>query len=139
MKALLGALKLLELRGIPAAGKTTMARTLVMKTVNTARVNKDDLRTMMFGNSYNPKYEPVVKAAEVAVAKACIEQGYNVIVDDTNLAADSLWRDLANDLKLDYSSTILNTPPEVAIVRDALRSQPVGAVVIRAAASKLFK
>src|SRR3954471_23288092 len=125
LKELLG---IIELRGIQASGKTTLARSLVGQSSKIVRVNRDDLRSMMFGTSYRLKDEPVIVACEKACAEVSVKHGYGVVVDDTNLVDSSLWEDLANSLGVGHSSKYLKISTEEAIKRDALRPDPVGVV-----------
>lgn len=133
LKELLG---IIELRGIQASGKTTLARSLVSQSSKLVRVNRDDLRSMMFGTSYRLRDEPVVTACERACAEVSVKRGYGVVVDDTNLTGGSLWEDVADSLGVSHSSKYLKIPVEEAIRRDALRPDPVGVVAIRAAVKR---
>ena len=56
------------LRGLPGSGKTTRARELVADDPRCARVNRDDLRMMMFGAKVNltPAQERAVTLAAVS-------------------------------------------------------------------------
>jgi predicted kinase len=85
--------KLIELRGLPACGKTTLAREKVRTDGNVARVNRDDLRAMLFESKWTGKRERLVTYIEQAIARTCFEFGYNVIVDDTNLSprTQNMW------------------------------------------------
>ena len=74
------------LRGLPGSGKTTRARELVADDPRCARVNRDDLRMMMFGAKVNltPDQERAVTLAEHAMARALLSS-WNVVADDMNL------------------------------------------------------
>src|SRR4051812_21527963 len=116
-------LRFVELRGIQAAGKTTLARTWLQNSPNTVRVNRDDLRDMLFVDSYKPNHESLVKACEVACAKVAVERGYSVIIDDTNLTGSSFWKDLATQLGIQHASHHLPISVGEAIKRDAARDK----------------
>lgn len=129
-------LRFVELRGIQAAGKTTLARTWLQNSSDLVRVNRDDLREMLFVDSYKPSHEPLVKACEAACAKVAVERGYSVIIDDTNLTGSSFWKDLAVELGIQHTSHHLPISVGEAIKRDAARDKSVGAVVIAATAKR---
>ena len=130
-------LRVVELQGLQAAGKTTLTKAWLDRFPNVVRVNRDDLRAMLRGNAYTRGHEPVVVACEKACAEAAIREGYNVIVDDTNLTGDPLWKRLADALDVKYTSRRLNVSVEEAIQRDAQRPKPVGPVVIKATAKRM--
>jgi predicted kinase len=77
--------KLLILKGLQASGKSTFAKDLVKKSGNFFRLNRDDFRAMMFDSKWTKNREKVVIAVEKAAAKAILDSGYSVCVDDTNL------------------------------------------------------
>lgn len=59
-------MKLTMLRGLPASGKTTAARDLVRTSGNFGRINRDDLRAMLFESVWSGKREDIVVDAEKA-------------------------------------------------------------------------
>jgi predicted kinase len=74
-------------RGLPASGKTTWAKSWVAEDpASRARVNRDDIRFMLFGKYYGVDENAVTKAQHSAV-KSLLESGKDVVVDDTNLNA----------------------------------------------------
>lgn len=129
-------LRFVELRGIQAAGKTTLARSWQQRYPNVARVNRDDLRSMLFGESYRRSQEHAVVAAEKACAEAVSNEGYNVVIDDTNLTGSSMWRDLASKLGVKHTVRNLKVSVGEAIRRDAQRPKPVGPKAIVATAKR---
>jgi predicted kinase len=74
-------------RGLPGSGKSTWARTWVAEDpAHRARVNRDDLRTMLHGRRLGTAgQEAQVTAAQHAAVRALLCAGYDVVVDDTNL------------------------------------------------------
>jgi predicted kinase len=73
-------------RGLPASGKTTAARAWVKADpASRARVNRDDLRSMLHGG-YHPDAERYVRVARDRLVKALLDQGVSVACDDTNLS-----------------------------------------------------
>lgn len=132
-------LRIVELRGLQAAGKTTLAKAWLERYPNVVRVNRDDLRSMLRLGNYKRSHEPVVIACERACAEAAVHEGYNVIVDDTNLTGNTLWQRLADALDIKYTSRHLRVSVDEAIKRDAQRPNPVGPVAIRATAKRVTR
>jgi tRNA uridine 5-carbamoylmethylation protein Kti12 len=76
-------------RGLPASGKTTLAREwTTLSPRNRIRVNRDDLRAMMYNGVYLPGVtEPAVITARDHIIQSALRGGRDVICDDTNLPA----------------------------------------------------
>jgi predicted kinase len=72
--------------GIPASGKSTWAKEMVRKSNGRVkRVNKDDLRAMIDNNgAFSAENEKFVLAIRDKIVMQSLQQGYDVIVDDTN-------------------------------------------------------
>jgi predicted kinase len=97
--------------GLPASGKTTLARALVAdREPDTimmwprVRLNRDDFRTMMFGGWTGlDVHETAVTVVQRAAVRAALRAGMDVVVDDTNLhpAVMAAWRKLAADVGAD--------------------------------------
>lgn len=117
--------------GLPASGKTTWAKDFCKDNEDYIRVNRDDLRNMC-GEYWVPNREPfITKLEQFAVYKA-LEDGYNVILDATNLNPKySSW---INRMALDYHAEVedkfFDVPVEDCILRDKSRENPVGEAVI---------
>ena len=124
--------KLLVLRGLQASGKTTFAKSLVKDSGNYFRLNRDDLRAMMFDSKWTREREKVVIEVEKALARAILEQGYSVVIDDTGFR-DPGWAELAPAI---LETKTFDTPLEECIRRDALRENPVGRNVITKTAAR---
>lgn len=124
--------KILVLQGIPAAGKTTFAKKFVKENDNWVRLNRDDIRKM-FGEYWLPKREYLVEAAEFAIAKETILEGWNIIVDDTNLNQHYIdeWNRFAmvNNCEIEFKE--FQCSLEEALKRDSERENSVGEKVIR--------
>lgn len=75
--------ELLILRGLPASGKSTFARTLT----GYKRVNKDELRAMLWGGNYthSPENESVIHSVNNDLVLRFLRAAQNVVVDNTNL------------------------------------------------------
>ncbi len=73
-------------RGLPASGKSTWARELIDKNPEKyKRINKDDLRAMLDNGKWSKKNEQCVLQVRDLLIQKFMEDGYNIIVDDTNL------------------------------------------------------
>ena len=70
--------------GLPASGKTTWARNYCETQQNYVRINRDDLR-LMRGTYWLPKQEDMITDWEVDATAIALINGYNVILDATNL------------------------------------------------------
>lgn len=76
--------KLYFLKGLPGSGKSTWAKKKQADEPNTVRVNKDELRSMFHNGVHSKGREAyILEIRNYSVMKA-LEQGHNVIVDDTN-------------------------------------------------------
>jgi predicted kinase len=121
-------------QGLPASGKSTWAKEKVAEDGNCFRLNKDDIRAMMFGNSkWSPKKEGIVEEVEFKSAASILTADYGLVVDDTNLNSKIVrkWENLANahKAKLELVS-FLDTPLATCIARDKTRDKKVGRAVI---------
>lgn len=126
------------LRGLPASGKTTTARNLVLDAPagQIVRVNRDLLREMLHfsRHSREGKTERVVIQMRDRTIRAHLRAGIDVVNDDCNLGHGHLIhftkmaQECAADLVVDDS--FCQVSPEECIARDALREHPVGAEVI---------
>ena len=84
--------RLIICRGLPASGKTTVAKQWVSEDpTNRLRVNRDDIRAMMHGGVYikGETEQRVIKARDAIIDEALFS-GVDVISDDTNLYAKPL-------------------------------------------------
>lgn len=76
--------------GLPASGKSTWAKEQVkLEPDRWRRVNRDDLRLMLWNGPWSPVVadEKVVTAIAEAAVRSNLEAGFDVIVDNTNLKA----------------------------------------------------
>jgi predicted kinase len=126
-------------RGLPASGKTTHARAWANDAPKRARLNRDDLRAMLFEvqGIGNREQENAVTSVQHAMATALIKAGWSVIVDDTNLRLRyaNAWATLADDLGAAFTVEDIDTDVEVCVDRDDWRAwaggRRVGESVIR--------
>lgn len=87
-------------RGYPGSGKSTFACEWVAEDPNDrVRLNRDDIRRMMFGKGHGLTYmqEKMVSRTQKSAARAHLRDGRSIIIDDTNLRLRfaKLWADMA--------------------------------------------
>lgn len=118
-------MKIIALQGLPASGKTRFARDFVNKAKgNYIRVNKDDLREMLFpGLNQNRKRERHVVKTQVAMVKNALESGLNVVIDDPNFDTKHLkqWENLAKEFDAAYELKTMDTSVEDCVLNDRAR------------------
>jgi predicted kinase len=121
-------------KGLPGSGKSTWAKAQVAKYPDRfKRVNKDDLRDMLHDGKFSKANERSVERARDSLVMLFIEQGFDVIVDDTNLASrhfDHLSQ-LVNGIANVHVQDFTHVPIAECIKRDLLRARSVGERVIR--------
>lgn len=79
-------LKIILCKGLPASGKSTWTRELIDKNPEKyKRINKDDLRAMLDNGKWSNKNEQCVLQVRDLLIQKFMEDGFNIIVDDTNL------------------------------------------------------
>ena len=122
------------MRGLPASGKTTIARTWVAsRPADRVRVSRDDLREQLFGTAVGHGHhdEELVTAAERAIVVAALRSGRSVVVDDTNLRARHAraWADLAVAEGVCFGVDDVDTPVDRCVDRDVARGAAGGRLV----------
>lgn len=124
--------KLIMMQGLPASGKTTKAKEMVMSGGNHIRVNRDLLRDMLHFDVWTGKNEGVTIDVEKAIVRLLMRRDYNVIVDDTNLSEhhEQMWKTIADESNSQFAIEHIKTSVEDCIVRDMEREKPVGAHII---------
>jgi predicted kinase len=134
--------KLLILQGLPASGKSTVAKAWVEQDrLHRARVNRDLFRRMLDDGVYvSGVTEGRVIQAEHGAIEALLSRGVSVVVDDTNLPRRTV-RDLARiaaklntpgkPVEWEVNKSFLHVPLEECIKRDLHRKDMVGEKVIR--------
>jgi predicted kinase len=114
--------KIIVLKGLPGSGKSTRAREL-MEDTRVMRVNRDDIRSMLF-RQWKGKKEQVVTEIEEAAIVSAVHCGYDIIIDDTNLSPRtcSRWQSLAMEHGVAIMEESFDTSIETCILRDNLRT-----------------
>ena len=130
--------KVIICQGIPASGKSTWAKEQV-KTGGWKRINRDELRAMIDAAKWSPKNEEEIVAIRNAMLKVFLENGDNVIIDDTNFGSNpsNIRKEIARIcLELDQPEPEIEVkffPCKLAeaLERNAARAVPVPDHVIR--------
>lgn len=122
-------------KGLPASGKSTWAKEMLAKHPNQyKRVNKDDLRAMLDNGFFDgKKTENFVLCVRDKIIIASLEQGKNVIIDDTNLDPkhEAHIRELVAGIAEVVIEDFTHVPLDECLARDQKRYNYVGEKVIR--------
>lgn len=127
-------------RGLPASGKSTYAKNLATQK-SFKRINKDDLRMMLDNSVYSKTNEKFIIEVRNSLILSSLNNGFNVIVDDTNLnnihieQIEELVKGKAIVKIIDFT----DIPLEVCIERDKERVNSVGEKVILDMYNKFLK
>lgn len=128
-------MKLIMTKGLPGSGKSQWAKDLVTKEPGKwKRINKDDLRMMFDNGKWSKHNEHFVLLMRDTAALSALQHGWNVIIDDTNLAPkhELHLKELAAEAKADFEiKDFTNVSLEECIRRDQKRPNYVGEKVIR--------
>lgn len=120
-------------KGLPASGKSTKSKALAES--GYYRVNKDDIREMLFGDNWKKKNEKQVIWTRDAMIREALAHNKSVVVDDTNFnpVHEKTLRKIATEFgaTFEIDDSFLKVPLEECIKRDLRRSKPVGERVIR--------
>jgi predicted kinase len=124
--------KLTMMRGLPGSGKTTLALQMVKEGGNSGRINRDDLRAMLFNSEWTGKREEVTIACEKAIARVLFDHSMNPIIDDTNLGQKhrQMWADFAKSAEQHFEMNDLDVNLYTCFERDSKRAVGVGRPVI---------
>ncbi len=122
-------------KGLPGSGKSTWAEEVCLAAhTRTVRITKDQLRVMLHAGKHGGRSERQTLAARDALAATFLDQGVNVIIDDTNLARfhEVRLRELAGEHGATFEvRDFTDVPLEVCLTRNAGRPNPVPERVIR--------
>lgn len=135
--------KIILTKGLPASGKTTFARELLKKEPGKwKRINKDDLRAMLDNGVWSKANEKFIIQARDWLVVNALENKFNVIVDDTNLASkhEASMREYAKLCGAEVEiADFTDVPLEECIKRDQKRANYVGEKVIRQMYNQFLK
>jgi predicted kinase len=124
--------KLTIYQGLPASGKSTLARELVTKTGSTKRVNKDDIRATLDNSKWSKSNEKFVLKTRDFLIDTALADGFNVVSDDTNFHPSHIetMKGIAKKYNATVEVKLINTSLEECIKRDKARPNSVGEKVI---------
>lgn len=136
--------KVYFLKGLPASGKSSWAREKIeedrMNGIVTKRVNKDDLRAMLDNSNHSKEREWFVNKTQSNIIADALDDGYNVIVDNTNFnpkhreELEMILHHMKHehpDRKFEVEEKFFDISLSECISRDKKREKPVGEKVIR--------
>ena len=120
-------LKLIMMKGLPASGKSTIAKAMVEE-LGYVRTNKDELRLAY------PKLKEnrIIQIRDGLIIDA-MREGKNVVVDDTNFNPihKKTLEGFAKQYGYQFEEVFVDTPLEECMKRDNARANGVGEKVIR--------
>jgi len=124
-------MKIIFLKGIPGSGKSHFAKGYIKEHINTIRVNKDDLRSMMFSVHSKPN-EQFVNEVQLLIVDNALKSNKDVIIDNTHFTKfhEEVYSQLAMRYNAEFIIKEFKTPIDECIARDSLREKPVGKEVI---------
>lgn len=136
--------------GIPGSGKTTAAEKLLEQYreqgFQAVRINRDDLRTTLFGEAYHTGSFPAVHEQEVThlqhkLIHHALERGWLVICDDTNLSSGTVrgLKRIAEKHGAKVTEIPVIVPLEVALERNRLRGEAGGRRVLDHIIESMFE
>lgn len=126
--------KVIMMKGLPASGKSTWARNQITQFPGRyKRISKDDLRAMLDNDRWSKGNEHFILKVRDMLILAALQEGYHVIVDDTNLHPkhEQTIRELVKGLAVVEIQDFTHVDVETCIERDRHRSNYVGEQVIR--------
>ena len=125
--------KVLILQGLPASGKSSFAREILLKEPGRwVRTNKDLLREMCHASHWTKSNEKFIIKIRDEIILQALEAGKHVIVDDTNFGKniEHIKELVKGKAKVEINNSFLKTSVEECIKRDLLRPHSVGKDVI---------
>jgi predicted kinase/uncharacterized HAD superfamily protein len=125
--------KVLILQGLPASGKSSFAKELLLKEPGKwVRTNKDLLREMCHASYWTKNNEKFIVQIRDAIILEALEAGKHVIIDDTNFGKniDHIKDLVKGKAQVEINQTFLQVPVEECIKRDLQRPRSVGKDVI---------
>lgn len=127
--------KLIVLQGLPASGKSTLAKQMAKADPKgTIIVSRDAFRHAL-GEYWVPSRERYVSCLETYAVRKGLKEGFNVVVDATNLNEEIVekWKDTAAEANAEIEFIKLSTPLQICLERDNNpdREHKVGEDVIK--------
>ncbi|MDW6058148.1 AAA family ATPase [Streptomyces sp. FXJ1.4098] len=121
--------------GLPASGKSTFARKLVVGSGGRIRrVNLDDLRAMLgYDSAWSTAHEHAALDIQDAAVRTTLDAGFDLAVDNTHLTPriPGRLKAVAAGRATFVVHDLTDLPVHECIRRDAARANPVGEAVIQ--------
>ncbi len=117
---------LLALCGIPASGKTSLAREILRATSSQEEVrlvSTDSWRGHEYYSDFRPENEQEVRKKALESTRSFLQSGWSVIHDDTNYYSSMRHElfSLAEEVECKFGVVYVNTPLDVALEWNAKR------------------
>jgi len=95
-------LKIIMTMGLPASGKSTWSREQIKNGFKI--VNKDLLREMLHNSDWNIDKDKFILKVRDSLIKQILQEGFSVIVDDTNFASrhEKRLREIAEENNVEF-------------------------------------
>lgn len=125
--------KVLILQGLPASGKSSYAKELLLKEPGRwVRTNKDLLREMAHASHWSPANEKFICNLRDTIILMALEEGKHVIIDDTNFGKniEQIKELVKGKAEIQINDSFLQVPVDECIKRDLKRVNSVGKDVI---------
>jgi tRNA uridine 5-carbamoylmethylation protein Kti12 len=115
--------KLILMMGVPGSGKSTHAKKYLDE--NTVIISRDSLREMIRGEYvFDDKYEPFIKDLDRYAIKKALEDGFSVIVDETNVFESSRLSLVAVAEEMGVESWLIWVITDIDTAKDRRRDEP---------------
>jgi predicted kinase len=126
-------MKLRMMKGLPGSGKSTLTKQFVKDSGNAGRINRDDLRAMIFDGVWTGPREKVIVEIEKAIAQVLAKNKMIPVIDDTNLfqSHEDMWKNFAKENNLEFEKDDVGTDLATCIERDKKRDKPIGEAIIQ--------
>ncbi len=125
--------KVLILQGLPASGKSSFAREILLREPGKwVRTNKDLLREMCHASYWTKNNEKFILGIRDRIILEALESGKHIIVDDTNFGKniDRIKELVKGKAQIEVDRHFLKVSVEECIQRDLKRPNSVGKDVI---------
>ncbi|BAQ64277.1 AAA family ATPase [Geminocystis sp. NIES-3709] len=125
--------KVVILQGLPASGKSTFAKNILLKEPGRwVRINKDLLREMAHASHWSPSNEKFIVKLRDHIILMALEEGKHVLIDDTNFGKniEHIKGLVKGKAEVKINNSFLQVPVEECIKRDLKRANSVGKDVI---------
>lgn len=106
---------------IPRTGKTTFANKWKKEGENRVLVSGDEIRLAVYGKRFSLRGEPTVSMVKSYMIRTLLQEGYDVLYDDTN----TTWKSIEMIFEIDKNARYIIFPsdPQVSKERAILTHQ----------------